>query len=66
MTATRHRSFRADDELWQAFGVACAAMNRDRSAVLIDYLRWVTHQPGASRPVRPAKPSTGDGQELLR
>lgn len=66
MATTKHRTFRVDDDLWGEFGVAVQAMNTDRTAALTEYLRWVTHQPGARSPQRPSKDRIQAGREKLR
>jgi len=43
-------AFRIDPELWRAFGEVAEP---DRSAVLRDFIRWFSRQPGAKMPKRP-------------
>lgn len=53
------RTFRLDDDLWVAFGLAAD----DRSAVVREFVRWYTRQPGAKMPKRPtAERTTDNGQ----
>lgn len=66
MAATKHRTFRVDDDLWGEFGIAVNAMHTDRTAALTEYLRWLTHQPGARSPQRPPRAVMRAGRENLR
>lgn len=65
-THTRHRPIRVDQELWDAFGALVG--DRNRSAVIRDFLRWYIGEPGAEMPARPAdgKPERPDDAEGLR
>jgi hypothetical protein len=51
-THTRHRPIRVDDELWAAFGALVG--DRNRSAVIREFLRWYVGERGAKLP-RPPK-----------
>lgn len=42
---------RVDPDLWAEFGAA--AGERNRSAVLREFIRWYVRQPGAKLPKRP-------------
>lgn len=44
---------RAPKELWEGFGKAAAAAGTNRSAVLVQFIRWTIRHPGASLPKRP-------------
>lgn len=51
-THTRHRPIRVDDALWDAFGAIVG--ERNRSAVIRDFIRWYIGERGARLP-RPPK-----------
>lgn len=53
-THTRHRPIRVDADLWAAFGRLVG--ERNRSAVIRDFIRWYVGERGAKLP-RPPKPS---------
>ncbi|MEV6035985.1 hypothetical protein AB0L65_32855 [Nonomuraea sp. NPDC052116] len=53
-THTRHRPIRVDAELWDAFGALVG--DRNRSAVIREFIRWYVGERGAKLP-RPPKPS---------
>ncbi|MEV4181664.1 hypothetical protein AB0J28_09475 [Streptosporangium canum] len=50
-THTRHRPIRVDDDLWVAFGRLVG--ERNRSAVIRDFIRWYVGERGAKAPKRP-------------
>lgn len=53
---TPNRNVRVEDELWEQFGQAVAALGTDRSTWLRDAIAWCVRQPGARLPKRPAQP----------
>ena len=53
-THTRHRPIRVDDDLWAAFGAIVG--DRNRSAVIREFIRWYVSERGAKLP-RPPKPA---------
>lgn len=52
-THTQPRQIRIPGHLWQAFAQATAYNNTERSAVIRDFIRWYTHQPGSTLPLPP-------------
>jgi hypothetical protein len=52
-THTKHRPIRVDGELWEAFGALVG--DRNRSAVIRDFIRWFVGARGARLPRRPQK-----------
>lgn len=53
---TPHRTFRIEDDLWDAFDVAARQQGEpDRSTVLREFVAWYVHAEGAKMPKRPAK-----------
>jgi hypothetical protein len=59
---TQHRSIRVPDERWKRSDQAASAMDSDRAKVINDFLAWLTHEPGAKLPKRPARDSIGSDQ----
>src|SRR6266545_4821112 len=53
---TPTRGVRVDDELWQRFDDATKALDTNRSAWLLDAIRWCVREPGAKQPRRPPPP----------
>ena len=49
---TPMHTVRVEDDLWKAFGELAEP---DRAAVLRDFMRWYTRQPGARMPKRPSE-----------
>ncbi len=47
------RGLRVDDELWRRFDEATQALDTNRSAWLLDAIRWCVREPGAKQPRRP-------------
>ncbi|MEU8327138.1 hypothetical protein [Micromonospora sp. NPDC048839] len=50
---TPTRPIRIDSTLWERFGASVGSLGLDRSAVLRDFIRWYTREPGAKMPRRP-------------
>jgi hypothetical protein len=51
---TPHRTIRAEDDVWDAFGDAVARQGEpDRSTVLRAFMTWYVRLPGAKMPQRP-------------
>ncbi len=53
---TPTRPIRVSDNLWEAFGVVAEQLETNRTALVLDYMRWMTRQPGAKLPKRPDTP----------
>lgn len=53
---TPTRPIRIDDATWAAFGVVAEQLKTNRSAILLEYVRYMTGQPGAKLQRRPATP----------
>lgn len=53
---TPHRTIRAEQSEWDPFGKAAKAVGSDRTAVLRQFMRWFSGQPGAELPQRPEPP----------
>lgn len=47
---TQRTAIRIEPELWERFGDVAEP---NRSAVLRDFIRWFTHEKGATMPKRP-------------
>ncbi|WP_154697021.1 hypothetical protein [Lentzea guizhouensis] len=47
------KNIRVETDEWDAFGAACKLAGADRSAVIRDFARWYTRQPGSTMPKRP-------------
>lgn len=43
-----------DDERWDKLGDNAAAVGKDRTAVLKEFIDWFNRKPGAELPERPA------------
>jgi hypothetical protein len=55
---TKHRRFRIDDELWEAFSTATGTADTDRSTAIRAFMRWYAREPGAKLPTRPKDTTT--------
>jgi hypothetical protein len=44
--------------LWRRFGQLVG--DRNRSTVLVQFIRWYVGEPGAKRPTRPTPPASKD------
>ncbi|MFG2001740.1 hypothetical protein ACGFNU_21570 [Spirillospora sp. NPDC048911] len=53
-THTPHRPIRVENDLWEEFGQV--AGERNRAAVLRDFMAWYVRRRGATLPKRPATP----------
>jgi len=53
---TPTRPIRVTKELWEAFGAVATQQGTNRTALILDYMRWMTRQPGAKLPKRPDTP----------
>jgi hypothetical protein len=49
---TPHRALRVEDDLWERFGDATAALGVDRSTWLRNAILWCLREPGARMPQR--------------
>jgi hypothetical protein len=47
------RPVRVEDDLWEEFGAACAALETDRSAALRRYMEYLSGRPGVELPKPP-------------
>lgn len=52
---TPRRVISVGDRLWNLFGVLVG--DRNRSAIIREFIAWYVRQPGATLPQRPAKRS---------
>jgi hypothetical protein len=50
---TPHRQVRIEDDPWERFRLAAAALGTDRSAWMRDAVLWCIREPGAKPPRRP-------------
>lgn len=51
---TARQTIRAEVPLWERFDEAATSVRSDRSAVLREFMRWYSGDPGAKLPKRPA------------
>jgi hypothetical protein len=56
---TQHRSIRVPDERWKRSDQAASALDSDRAKLINEYLAWLTYEPGAKLPKRPARDTIG-------
>ena len=58
---TPTKKFRVEDELWTRFDEATKALGTNRSAWLVDAIKWCVHAKGVRAPKRPtAAPAESD------
>ena len=50
---TKHRQVRVDDDLWERFNTAAKTLGTNRSAWLIEAIKWCVREPGTKQPRRP-------------
>ncbi len=56
---TPTRPIRTPLDLWDDFGVVATQLGSNRTALILDYMRWMTRRPGAKLPKRPDTPTAG-------
>lgn len=49
------RPVRVENDLWEDFGEACAALETDRSAALRNFMAWMSGRPEGKLPRRPKR-----------
>lgn len=55
--STPTRPIRVPLDLWGEFGEVAAQLNTNRTALLLEYMRWMTRRPGARLAKRPDSPA---------
>ena len=50
---TPRRDIRVSDDDWADLGTHAAAAGTDRTKVIVAFIRWYLHRPGATLPERP-------------
>lgn len=55
-TGTMPRPIRVPTDLWAEFGGVAAQLGTNRTALILDFMRWMARHPGAKLPKRPEVP----------
>jgi hypothetical protein len=53
---TPTRPIRVPLDLWGEFGIVATQLGSNRTALILEYMRWMTRQQGAKLPKRPDTP----------
>lgn len=53
---TPTRPIRVQLDLWDEFGAVATQLGSNRTALILEYMRWMTRRQGAKLPKRPDTP----------
>ena len=53
---TPTRPIRVPLDLWEEFGVVSKQLGSNRTALILEFMRWMARRPGAKLPKRPDTP----------
>lgn len=56
--STPTRPIRVPLDLWNEFGGVAAQLGSNRTALILEFMRWMARRPGAKLPKRPDVPPT--------
>lgn len=54
--STPTRPIRVQLDLWEEFGDVSAQLGSNRTALILEFMRWMARRPGAKLPKRPDVP----------
>lgn len=57
-TDTPVKTLRIPQAVWDEFGEVAGQLKTNRTALVLDFMLWMTRQPGAKLPKRPDVPAT--------
>lgn len=52
------KTFRIPPDIWEEFGDVAGQLNSNRTALVLDFMKWMARKPGAKLPKRPEVPAS--------